>query len=292
MYQAGQQVEIAWISDDDAPVAASGGVTGVDILLSTDGGSTFPTTIASNRPALGSFLWTVPSSVNTTQARIRVVAHDGMGNTGFDVTDANFTIVDPAVPAVSSSDFGFETAPHRLSFAFSQNVGASLGTDDLVLENLTTSQTIPSSDLTLAYDAGTNTATFTYTGSGGGIGGVLADGNYRATLIAAGITNPGGTPLGANHVFNFHVLAGDGNRDGRVNLDDFNVLAANFGQSPRTFSQGDFNYSGNVNLDDFNVLASRFGTVLGGASSASASPFGRVGIGDADEDHASDDLLA
>ena len=45
---------------------------------------------------------------------------------------------------------------------------------------------------------------------------------------------------------------------------DFNVIAANFGQTGRTFSQGNFNYdpAGNVNLDDFNLLASRFGTIL------------------------------
>jgi agmatine/peptidylarginine deiminase len=289
-YNAGQQVEIQWITDDDAPVAASGGVSGVDVLLSTDGGQSFNTTVAANRPALGSFVWTVPGGINTSQARLRVVARDGVGNTGFDVTDANFTIVDPVVPAVAGSDFLFETAPHRFTFAFSANVGASLGSDDLVLENLTSAQTIPTSDLTLSYNAGTNTGTFTYTGTGG----VLPDGRYRATLLAAGITNPTGTPMSSNHVFHTHVLAGDANRDGRVNLDDFNILAGNFGQSPRTFSQGDFNYSGNVNLDDFNLLASRFGTVLAAASSASSSPFGQTrsgDAGDADDDDVAD-LLA
>ena len=298
---AGQQVEITWISDDDAPVAAAGGVSGVDVLLSTDGGATFPTTIATNRPALGSFLWTVPSGINTSQARVRVVARDGVGNTGFDVTDANFTITDPAVPAVSGSQFLFETSPQRFSFAFSANVGASLGTDDLVLENLTASQTIPASDLAVSYDAGTNTATFTYTGNAGGIAGVLADGRYRATLLAAGVTTPTGTPMAANHVFHTHVLAADATRDGRVNLDDFNALAANFGQSPRTFSQGDFNYSGTVNLDDFNVLASRFGTILAAASGASSTPLGRAGTGESEDERDAtgddgaddrDDLLA
>jgi hypothetical protein len=47
-----------------------------------------------------------------------------------------------------------------------------------------------------------------------------------------------------------------------VNLTDFNILAANFGQSG-IFSQGDFNYSGTVDLVDFNILASRFGTSIG-----------------------------
>ena len=73
---------------------------------------------------------------------------------------------------------------------------------------------------------------------------------------------------------------------------DFNVLAANFGQSPRDFTQGDFNYDGTVNLDDFNILASRFGTVVG-PSNTSLSPFGQSRIGDADPDpDARDELLA
>ena len=52
---------------------------------------------------------------------------------------------------------------------------------------------------------------------------------------------------------------GDANLDGTVNLSDFNVLAANFGQSNRTWETGDFNEDGQVNLSDFNLLASSFG---------------------------------
>jgi len=262
-FNAGEQYELKWISDDDAPVAASAGVQSVAIQLSTDGGATWPTNIALSQPALGSFVWTVPSGINTSQARIRVVATDSVGNTGFDLTDLNFTITDPAAPAVADSDFLFETAPHKLSFAFTQNVSASLGVDDLLLENMTASSTILPADLSLSYDTGTNVATFTYNGTGS-LTGVLADGNYRATLLAAGITSPGGAPLPANHVFNFHVLAGDADRSGAVNSDDFNILAVNFGQSGKTFSQGNFSYdpAGLVDSDDFNMLAINFGVSL------------------------------
>ncbi len=286
---AGQQFTVEWITDDDAPVGATGGVQNVSIQLSTDGGQTYPTTIASGQPALASFLWTVPSGVNTTQACVRVVASDGVGNTGFDSSDINFRIVDPALPVVFGSGFSFETAPHRLAFEFNTNVSASLDSNDILLENLTTSQTIPSSDLSVSYDFGTNTGTFTYTGAGEAITGILADGNYRATLIAAGITNGGGTPLPANHLLNFQFLNGDADRDGRVNLNDFNILAGNFGQSGRTFSQGNFNYdlAGNVGLDDFNILAARFGTVL--AASGRTSLFGSDPIGNSDR---TDDSLS
>jgi hypothetical protein len=166
------------------------------------------------------------------------------------------------VPSVTASAFLFATAPHRLRFSFDHDASPGLGSDDLVVQNLTTGQTIPSSEFTVAYDTSNNVATFTYAAAGG----VLPEGNYRATLLAAGTTLP------ADHVFTFHFLRGDANHDGRVNLQDFNLLAANFGQSPRDFTQGDFDYDSVVNLSDFNILAARFGQVLAGpAAGASAS---------------------
>ena len=67
-------------------------------------------------------------------------------------------------------------------------------------------------------------------------------------------------------------LQGDANFDGRVNLNDFNVLAANFGTTgTATWQTGDFTFDGNVNLNDFNLLAANFGQVIGGPS-ASLSP--------------------
>jgi hypothetical protein len=177
------------------------------------------------------------------------------------------------VPDVTASSFQFSTAPHKLSFTFDRDVSASLGADDLVVQNLTTTQTIPSSDFSISYDTLSNVATFTYTGTTAGIVGMLPDGNYTATLIASGITTIQGAPLAANYVHNFQFLQGDADHDGRVNLQDFNILAANFGQSPRDFTQGDFNYDTIVNLNDFNILASRFGQVLA-APQARSSIFG------------------
>ena len=78
----------------------------------------------------------------------------------------------------------------------------------------------------------------------------------------------------------FDFLNGDANRDQRVNLADFNVLAANFGQSGRNFSQGDFTYDGIVNLSDFNILAARFGQVVAPEGTWATQP----GSGRADDD--------
>ena len=77
---------ITWMVDDDVEA------TTVDILLSTDGGATFPATIASGvNASTGGYAWTVPD-VGTTDGRIRVVASDADSNTGFDDNDAALTI--------------------------------------------------------------------------------------------------------------------------------------------------------------------------------------------------------
>jgi hypothetical protein len=165
---------------------------------------------------------------------------------------------------VLASNYKYQTAPHKLEFQFSEDVFASLAAGDFVVVNNTTSTTIPASDFALTYDANTNTATLSYVPSGG----VLPDGNYTVTVNAAGVTDAAGNALAANHATDFFFLMADADHNGVVNLNDFNILAANFGQSPRDFTQGDFDYSGNVNLSDFNILAGRFGTALVPATSA------------------------
>ncbi|MCR9173903.1 MAG: M12 family metallo-peptidase [bacterium] len=69
---------------DQAPVSCSN----VDILLSTDGGLTYPTVLASNTPNDGSQLITVPNTPTTT-ARVMVVNSAG---TFFDISDNDFEI--------------------------------------------------------------------------------------------------------------------------------------------------------------------------------------------------------
>jgi hypothetical protein len=155
--------------------------------------------------------------------------------------------------------------------------------------NLTTSTTIPAAQMALTYNAGTNTATVTFPGvtSNNGIPTILPDGNYRVTLLAAGITDAAGNPLDGNgngtggddYTFDFFVWAGDANHDRTVNLTDFNTLASNFGQSGRNFTQGDFNYDTIVNLQDFNILASKFGQTLPAAAAPSSALSPRPGGG-------------
>jgi hypothetical protein len=162
--------------------------------------------------------------------------------------------IDALPPSITAGPaFEFDTPTPRVTVQFSEDVQPSLAVEDLLIENLTTSGSIvPTS---VSYDAATNTATFHLPTT-------LPDANYALTLLGANVADGVGHPVASDATGDFFFLRGDANRDRRVNLQDFNILAANFGQSPRTFSQGDFTYDGIVNLQDFNALASRFGSQL------------------------------
>ncbi len=83
---AGTAQTVTWsvANTNAAPV----GVDSVKISLSTDGGKTWPHTLAASTPNDGSAAVTLPA-VATTTARVKVEA---IGNVFFDVSNANFTI--------------------------------------------------------------------------------------------------------------------------------------------------------------------------------------------------------
>jgi hypothetical protein len=153
---------------------------------------------------------------------------------------------------------------------FFSDVSPSLNADDLTIVNVDTGQAIDPAAMAVTFETGTNNATFTFPGLPDER---LPEGHYRATLLADAVTDPGGTPLAQDEVFDFYYMLGDANQDGRVNLRDFNILAANFGLAGRDFTQGDFNYDGLVDMEDFNLLAVRFGAELPPATLV-ASVFG------------------
>jgi hypothetical protein len=166
---------------------------------------------------------------------------------------------------VVSNAFDF----HAVRFTFSEDVSASLLTDDLVLSNLTTRTTFRPDELSVTYDRPTNTASFRLRS------GLLPDGNYAASLSSAGVSDAAGNTLtGTNTGLEFYVLQGDFNRDRSVNGSDFAILAGNFGRGGQLYVTGDITGDGSVNGSDFAILAGNFGkTLLAqlGAASATAT---------------------
>jgi hypothetical protein len=86
-WAGGSTEAISWnvANTDAAPISCAN----VRISLSTDGGLTFPITLAASTPNDGSESVAVPPGLNTTMARVKVEA---IGNIFFDISNANFNI--------------------------------------------------------------------------------------------------------------------------------------------------------------------------------------------------------
>ena len=175
--------------------------------------------------------------------------------------------IDTVAPTLTGSVFNFLTS-QNLQFTFSEDVGGGISVANFGLKDVTNNLSIPGSSLAMSYAP--NTATVTFPGFANGI---LSDADWEMK-VSGDVRDIAGNNF-AGTLFDFFFINGDANRDRRVNLADFNIVASNFGQTNRNFTQGDFNYDGNVNLIDFNVLAARFGRSLApagaGPSTSSSS---------------------
>ena len=86
---SGTAFDIGWTAEDAVGLAEDP----ISIFFSTDGGATYPDTIAAGEANDGTYTWNVPAVLSTAEARIRVEAVDLAGWTGSDASDDDFTIV-------------------------------------------------------------------------------------------------------------------------------------------------------------------------------------------------------
>lgn len=93
--QGGTTYQIQWAASDGN---GDDTIQSFEVRLSTDGGATFNTILASNlNGAARSFGWNVPTGVNTATARVRLTAFDNAGGQGQDDSNTNFAITDVGV---------------------------------------------------------------------------------------------------------------------------------------------------------------------------------------------------
>ena len=89
------------------------------------------------------------------------------------------------------------------------------------------------------------------------------------SLTLSGSTLYGMTAFGGNlnlmrgngdgTVFALHVLPGDANNDGVVDINDLTIVLTNFGQSTGSWSTGDFTGDGTVDINDLTIVLANFG---------------------------------
>lgn len=99
----------------------------IALFYSTNGGATFPATIASGEANDGTYSWTVPV-LESTQAQVRVLATDRAGNQGFDDSN-NFTIaaITPVLSGITLTDSNSaDPAPAEAGYTNNQSVTVTL----------------------------------------------------------------------------------------------------------------------------------------------------------------------
>lgn len=169
------------------------------------------------------------------------------------VTSTGFSVLlnntKPTVmPTVTAASYDYTHSPHSLSFTFNENVTAGAGA--LQVQNLTSG--LPVTPAGYSFDGNTHSATFTFAGA-------LSTGDYRAMLLASGVTDAAGVHPAADYQFNFFFLVGDVNHDGKVDFSDLVILARHFGQSGAAYSDGDLDYDGKVDFNDLVILSRHYG---------------------------------
>lgn len=189
-------------------------------------------------------------------------------------------------PTVTGSQFldSVSGGGQRLIFTFNANVGSTLSTSDLLLQDLDTGQRISPDKMALTFDGTNRLAVVTFPGL---TGGVLPDGNYRTILRADGIS-AGGLALDGNGdgtsgddaVFSFSFLRGDVNHDHQVDSTDVNAVTAALGSDGVSQGDGDFNGDGKVSFADLVVLAQHYGKTSALPSEGDANLDGVVNFAD------------
>ncbi len=208
----------------------------------------------------GVFTWTPTAAQAGSDYNIRILVSDHNNPALTDAETVAITVLANPAPVVQSVVVNDGSAQRSwiksLTLQFSDNVSASLSLASLSLVNLMTNTTIAASSMNLSYATTSNQAVLTFPGLPGQ---KLPDGNYRLTVLAAGVTGPHGTHLAADYTFDCFVLTGDVNGDGKVNADDLALVWAELSKPPAARNLDyDLNGDGQVTAADLAVIKSHY----------------------------------
>ncbi len=163
-----------------------------------------------------------------------------------------------------------------LVLGISEDVGDSIDIGDLAIVNESAGGTpVDLAGASLAFSPWTYDATIDLAGA------LSEPGFYTVALSAGGVSDLAGNALdgdadgsgGDDHTGGvYQAVGGDAGLDGRVDVTDLAVLAANWNAPDASWSQGEFTGDGLVDVSDLAVLAARWGTDLTPAEK------GRMGV--------------
>lgn len=177
---AGDYVEVTW--DVANTTAAPVNCKKVNILLSTDGGYTYPTTLISQGDNDGSAYIVIPN-LPTTTARIKVEAAD---NIFFDLSNQNFTIEAPAQPGYILTTNPAEGGLACDEFTVTLQTTALLGFSDNVTYTVTGLPAGVTADFSANPVAAGQTSTLTINTSGASVTGNIT---FNVVATAPGLAD-------------------------------------------------------------------------------------------------------
>jgi subtilisin-like proprotein convertase family protein len=194
-WEEGSNQTVSWdvANTNVAPINSAN----VNILLSIDGGLTFPFTLASNVPNDGSQIISIPPGTTTTQARVIV---ESSGNIFYAVNSTNFTII--------KVDFLLNTANASIAICqpddaiYNFNYKTFNGFSETTIfsaTNVPTGVTVTFNPTSASIDGTAVTMTVSSTG-------VLSTGNYTITAVGTAPSSTTNTDVILN-VFNSTLTA-------------------------------------------------------------------------------------
>jgi hypothetical protein len=170
--------------------------------------------------------------------------------------------IDDAAPYIVAQNYDDSVVP-TIFVEFSEDVSAALNASLLELVNTTTVEQVSVGLMNLAYDLGTNIASFTFPGYPGGI---LPVGDYSAAIL------PGLPDLFGNQLAEptptllFHAgpeLLGDYNLNGEVSAADYTVWRNALGTSGLTpYSGADGSGDGTIGPEDYGIWKAHYGETI------------------------------
>lgn len=171
-----QNVQITWTASDNIAVEA------VDILLSRDGGATYPETLASGIANSSSFDWMVTGPISSL-CRVQVIATDAATNEAMDASSGDFVVNLPTsagdAPAAVTALRGASPNP----FNPSTNIAFELGSDTRArIEVYSIDGRLVRTLVDESLSAGPHSATWNGRDDAGQ---AVASGNYLFTLTTA-----------------------------------------------------------------------------------------------------------
>lgn len=229
------------VSWDVAGTNANGiNAANVRILLSLDGGTSFPLTLATAEPNDGSATVTLTGATPTTQARIKV---QGENNVFFDISNANFTITGSGPATGVFVQSGGNTAVTEggatdsytvaLSAAPSGTVTVTLGSDPQLTRspatltfttgNWSTPQTVTVAAVDDAVFEGPHTGAISHNANGGGYN------NVPLGTITVAISDND-----ASLAYTSAAVVGGNNVIDPNECNDVNITLSNGGAGPAT----------------------------------------------------------